>query len=107
MTAVALHASQVSLVQLSWPRISAWSGSFSLHLLIVVLLLTPPVVLQLTRSIPAPEPVHIIHVIPPTVIPDLPQPVRHQQAVPVKRVIAPVPPQVQPERPDVSRDSPV
>lgn len=107
MTAVALHATQVSHVQLSWPRIGAWSGSFSLHLLIIVLLLTPPVVLQLTRSIPAPEPVHIIQVIPPTVVPDLPQPVRHQPITPVKRVPVPVVTPVVQQQTDMSYAAPV
>ena len=108
MTAVALHASQVSHIQLSWPRISAWSGSFSLHLLIVALLLTPPVVLQLTRNVPPDHPIaRIIEVIPPTVVPDLPQPVRHQTLTPVKRTIMPVELPVAPERTDMSRDTPV
>jgi protein TonB len=91
MTAVALHASQVPHFQLSWPRVGAWSGSFSLHLLIVALLLTPPVVLQLTREAPIDHPqARIIEVIPPTVIPDLPQPVRHQTIKPIKSVPVPV-----------------
>jgi protein TonB len=90
MTALAVHASRVSHVQLSWPRIGAWSGSFTLHLLIVVVMLTPPVVLQLTRSIATPEPIRIIEVTPPPIVPDLPQPVRHQPVTPVKRIPAPV-----------------
>jgi len=107
MTAMAVHASQGSHVQLSWPRVSAWSGSFSLHLLIAALLLTPPVVLQLTREAPVEHPVaRIIEVIPPTVVPDLPQPVvRHQPITPIRRV--PVQQPLAQQSTDMSRDTPV
>jgi len=108
MTAMAVHASQGSHVQLSWPRVSAWSGSFSLHLLIATLLLTPPVVLQLTREAPVEHPVaRIIQVIPPTVVPDLPQPVRHQTIAPVRRVVVPVERPIAQQNTDMSRDTTV
>jgi len=108
MTAVALHASGVSHVQLSWPRISAWSGSFSLHLLIVALLLTPPVVLQLTREAPPEhQAARIIEVIPPTVVPDLPQPVRHQPITPIRHDVVRVEQPIAQQNTDMSRDTTV
>jgi protein TonB len=91
MAALAVHAPHVSHVpQLSWPRIGAWSGSISLHALILAVLLTPPVVLQITKSIPQPDPIRIIEVIPPPVIPDLPTPVRHATTTPVRHITPPV-----------------
>ena len=93
MTAMAVRASQVSHVpQLSWPRVGAWSGSFSLHILVLALLLIPPVALQLKRSIPAPPmSTHIIEVTPPPpAVPDMPTVVRHQAPTPVRHA-APTP----------------
>lgn len=87
MTAMAVHASQVSHVpHLSWPRVGAWSGSFSLHLVVLALLLTPPVALQIARAIKTPDPVaRIIEVTPPPpAVPELPQVVRHQAPAPVR-----------------------
>ena len=92
MTALAVHASQVSHVpHLSWPRVGAWSGSFSLHIMVLALLLTPPVALQLQKQMRTPDPqVHIIEVKPPPLIPELPNPVRKQLQQVVKRpVLAP------------------
>ena len=91
MTALAVHASHAAQVpHLSWPRVGAWSGSFSLHLLILAVLLTPPVALQISKRMPTPDPIaRIIEVIPPTVVPDLPTPVRHQPIAPVRRVAEP------------------
>ena len=106
MTAMAVHASHaVHVPHLSWPRIGAWSGSFSLHTIVIALLLTPPVALQLQKRIHTPDPqVHIIEVKPPPVIPDLPTPVRRQVQPVVKRqpVAPPITPHIVDEQSDMS-----
>jgi len=35
---------------LNWPRVAAYSGSFSLHLLIALLLLVPPAAMCMPRA---------------------------------------------------------
>ena len=47
MTALAVRVSHVP--QLNWPRVGAWSGSISIHLLIVALLLVPGAAIQIVR----------------------------------------------------------
>jgi len=91
MTALAVNASHAAHVpHLSWPRIGAWSGSISLHLLILAVLLIPPVALQVVRQIDRPVTLRFIE---PEVLkpePDMPTPVRKQQdVVPVKRITVP------------------
>jgi len=87
MTALAVHASHVP--HLSWPRVGAWSGSISLHVLLLALLLTPPVALQVVRQA---EKQQYYRLIPPEEIapePDMPMPVRKQVVVPIKRIVTP------------------
>ena len=108
MTAATVHASQSSNVpHLSWLRVGAWSGSFSLHLVILALLLVPPMALEMARQ--AEKPI-ITRIIDPEVVkpePLLPQPVRHQ-AAPVKHQVAqPVTPPISTEHSDMSYDAPV
>jgi protein TonB len=47
MTALAVRVPHT--VALNWPRVGAWSGSISIHLLIVVLLLIPGAAIQIVR----------------------------------------------------------
>ncbi|MDE2256885.1 MAG: TonB family protein [Xanthomonadaceae bacterium] len=47
MTALAVRVPHVP--QLNWPRVGAWSGSISLHLLVVALLLVPGAAIQIVR----------------------------------------------------------
>lgn len=47
MTALAVRVPQVP--QLNWPRVGAWSGSISLHLLVVALLLAPGAAIRIVR----------------------------------------------------------
>ena len=90
MTALAVHASHaVHVPHLSWPRVGAWSGSISLHVLLLALLLTPPAALQVVRQV---EKQQFYRLIPPEEVapePDLPVPVRKQIVVPIKRTVTP------------------
>jgi len=91
MTALAVHASHAAhLPHLSWPRIGAWSGSISLHLLLLAVLLIPPVALQMARQIDHPVTLRFIE---PEIVkpePEMPMPVRKQQVVvPVKHIVTP------------------
>jgi protein TonB len=90
MTALAVNTSHAAHIpHLSWPRIGAWSGSISLHLLLLAVLLIPPVALQIARQIDRPVTLHLIE---PEVVkpePDMPIPVRKQVVVPVKRIVTP------------------
>jgi len=87
MTALALRMPAPS--RLNWPRISALSGTLSLHIYVVLLLLTPPVAYQVMRQVepdkvvvtliePPPKPVEIVE-------PVLPVP-KHKEAPPPKPV---------------------
>lgn len=70
-------------IQLNWPRIGALSGSLSLHLYILALLLTPAVAVQLLRPVP-PDPV-TVHLVEPEAIkpePVLPKPSKRETHVP-------------------------
>jgi len=111
MTALVVHASHAAHVpHLSWPRIGAWSGSISLHLLVLALLLIPPVALQLTRNIRTPDPIgRIIEVQPPPPpVPDMPTLVRHQTPTPIRRVtIAPVTPPIAAEHSAMEYTTPI
>ena len=85
MTALVAHSPDF---RLSWPRIGALTGTFSLHIGIVLLLLTPPVAMQVMRHAETDiQQVRIIEAKPPEVqIPDPPQPFRKiKQAPPAPR----------------------
>jgi protein TonB len=72
MTALASYASPIG--QLNWPRIGALSGSLSMHLFILALLLTPPIAMQLLKRTDTDT--FVVHVIPkpPEVVPEPPPP---------------------------------
>jgi protein TonB len=75
MTAIATHAHNTN-VRLNWPRIGALSGSMSLHLYVLALLVTPPIAMQMLKQV-APEAPIVVHVIsepPPEVLQDEPKP---------------------------------
>jgi len=113
MATATLHAAQnatqsSNVSHLSWLRIGAWSGSFSLHLVILALLLVPPVALEVVRQ--AEKPIAYRFIEPEVVKPEpvLPQPVRRQQAPPVKHVVvSPVTPPISTEVSDMSYASPI
>lgn len=87
MTALALHSNPAQ--RLSWPRIGALSGTMSLHLYAVLLLLTPPVAMQMMRQAQADA--VVVHIIEPPpkpvelVEPALPQPKHNEPPPPVQR----------------------
>lgn len=92
MTAAAVHASHVgNESRLSWQRVGAWSGSFSLHLGILALLLAPPVALQLVRQTDTVVPITRI-IDPPKKIdePQLPTPIQKQPQIKPHVVVPPV-----------------
>jgi protein TonB len=100
MTAVAVHSAHG--LQLSWPRVSAWSGSLSLHLVILGLLLAPPAAIEFVRRVDPVDPrVRIIEVEPITEIPAEPVPPTHTQRKPVRHTTAPV--QVATQQTEMSR----
>lgn len=96
MTALAVHASHTAHVpHLSWPRISAWSGSISLHFVVLALLLVPPTAIELVRRIETPDPVaHIINKVDPIPEPAMPTVVQRKPRVPLQQVVRPVVPPV-------------
>ena len=96
MTALAVHASHAAHVpHLSWPRVGAWSGSISLHFLIVALLLVPPTAIELARRIETPDPVaHIINKVEPIAEPAMPTVVQRKPRVQEQPVVRPVMPAV-------------
>ena len=56
MTALALRSVPVPsslhrAFALNWPRVAAYSGSFSLHLLLALMLLVPPLAMQVQRIV--------------------------------------------------------
>ncbi len=73
---------------LNWSRISAWSGSLSLHLLLALMLLVPPLAMQIQRLVEE-TPTYVEIITPPPEVkpvPPMPQP-------PVKiKKVAPAPP---------------
>src|SRR5690349_3142026 len=96
MTTLALHSvpSLPSLrhsFPLSWPRVAAYSGSFSLHLLIALLLLAPPLAVQIQRLVQETRIDGVIIDPPPVVKPEPPMP---QPPVRIKKIV-PAPPKPQ------------
>jgi protein TonB len=91
MTALAVHGSHAAhFPSLSWPRIGAWSGSISLHLLLLAVLLIPPVALQVVRQIDRPFMMRFIE--PEVIKPEPAMPTverKHQEVVHIKRIVVP------------------
>lgn len=85
MTALAVRTPFA--VQLNWPRVGAWSGSISIHLLIVAALLIPGTAIQISRHAEVVPVIHIITPPPPAEpLPVLPMPAPLKspaQAVPI------------------------
>ena len=87
MTSLVAHAPQL---RLNWPRVGALSGSMSLHLGILLLLLAPPVAMQALKRIETDT--TVVHIItPPEKIeikePEPPQPVqKKREARPQPRI---------------------
>ena len=79
MTAIAKHA-PIPQLKLNWPRVGALSGSMSLHLYVIALLLTPPIAIQLLKHVEPDSPT-FVRVIPTpveVVEPSPPTPVHHE-----------------------------
>lgn len=77
----ALASRSMPAIRPNWPRVGALSGSFSLHLYVLALLLTPPIASQLLKRVQSdPLVVDIFRVIPKEVkpVPDPPTPVRRE-----------------------------
>jgi len=107
MTALAVHASHASQEShLSWPRVGAWSGSFSLHLIILAMLVVPPVALQVVRQVQRDPVIRLIDPPVKTVEPDLPVPVIHQTVKPIKRETPPPIARVTEETSDMAYTAP-
>lgn len=82
MTTLALGSIQVRPLPLNWRRISALSGSFSAHIALVLLLLIPPVALELNRVVQRHEDKPIIVTLPEQqVVKDIPLPVPPQHII--------------------------
>jgi len=76
MTTLALGSIQVRPLPLNWWRISALSGSFTAHIVLVLALLIPPVALEITRVVhKAIDPPIIATILEKEVAKDLPLPV--------------------------------
>ena len=92
MTALAVRVAHVP--QLNWPRVGAWSGSISLHLLVVALLLVPGAAIQIVRHADIEPIVDVIPTPPPsTPVPVLPTPVplkSHPHVARIAPVVEPV-----------------
>ena len=67
MTALAVRTPLAE--HLNWPRVGAWSGSISLHLLVVALLLVPGAAIQIVRHI---DTAPIVEIIVPTPVKPVP-----------------------------------
>jgi periplasmic protein TonB len=100
MTALALSASPLRLPELNWPRVSAYSGSLSLHLVLALALLIPPAAMELRRMSDV-VPTHgFIYIEPEKVKPEPALPVppqnvhRHERktVVPTVTITAPINP---------------
>ncbi len=96
MTALALSSAPPFLslrhvISLNWSRVSAWSGSFSLHLLLALMLLVPPVAIKL-RDIVKDD--TIVATIPSAPLPAVREPDLPVPPVKIKK-IAPTPPKPQ------------
>lgn len=91
MTALAVRVPQAP--QLNWPRVGAWSGSLSLHILVVALMLIPAAAITFVRHAPPEQVVTIITPPPPAKpIPVLPTPVKLVPQAHTPPVVAPVVP---------------
>ena len=88
MTALAVRVSHVP--HLNWPRVGAWSGSISLHLLVVALLLIPGAAIQIVRHIDTTPVVDIIVPTPVKPVPVEPMPApltAHPQVARIQPVV--------------------
>jgi protein TonB len=99
MTALALSALPLRLPELNWPRVSAYSGSLSLHLVLALALLIPPAAMELQRITQPPRQDGITYVEPEKIKPEpaLPVPpenihrhVEHKTVVPTVTITAPI-----------------
>lgn len=91
MTALVLPSSAHPPFALNWSRISAWSGSFSLHVALALTLLIPPVAMQLRKTM---ETDSIVVNLPSSLPPEAREP--DVPAPPVKiRKVLPAPPKPQ------------
>lgn len=91
MTALAVRVRQVEC--LNWPRVGAWSGSISIHLLIAAFLLLPGAAIRIVRNIDATPVVDIILPTPVKPIPVEPTPApltAHPHVAPIPPVVEPV-----------------
>ena len=97
MTALSVVAAPAQVFELNWPRISAWSGSFSLHCLLALAMLLPPLTMEMRHVSEAPPTIVTISSLPPPTVPepDLPVP-------PVRVKLAPAPP-----RPQITITAPI
>jgi len=99
MTTLALGSIQVRPLPLNWWRISALSGSFAAHIAIVLLLLIPPLAVELNRIVRKDEDKPIIARLPePEVTNEIPLPVP-AQLVKKKLVLTHPKPVITMERP--------
>ncbi|MHB8447701.1 MAG: energy transducer TonB [Rudaea sp.] len=90
MTALAVRVAHVP--QLNWPRVGAWSGSISIHLLIIAFLLLPGAAIQIVRHIDTTPIVDIIVPTPAKPIPVEPTPAPLQAHPHVARIAPAVEP---------------
>jgi len=97
MTALSVAAAPAHVFELNWPRISAYSGSFSLHCLLALAMLIPPLAMEMRRVSEESPIIVTISSMPPPAIPepDLPVP-------PVRLKVAPAPP-----RPQITITAPI
>jgi periplasmic protein TonB len=110
MTALALRSAPVA--QMNWPRIGAWSGTLSMHLWALALLLTPPMAIELLQR-PALPPVvgRIIAPPPPETMPvqepSPPVPTHHERhrLAEVAPVQARTTQPIEPSPPGIEKDS--
>jgi protein TonB len=77
------RVSHFAFAELNWPRIGALSGSMSMHLYALILVLTPPIAMQLLKHVEPEVPVfaRVITEPPPQVVdpvPPPPTPVHHE-----------------------------
>jgi protein TonB len=91
MTTLALTAFPLRLPALNWPRVSAFTGSVSLHLGLALALLIPPAAMEIRKAVVKSDPTFVtISATPPPALrePELPVP-------PLKRKALVVPPKPQ------------
>ena len=91
MTALAVRVPHAD--SLNWPRVGAWSGSISIHLFIVVLLLLPGAAIRIVRHADVVPIVDVIVQQPAKPVPVLPTPAplkTHQRAAPIVPPVVPV-----------------